>query len=675
MTQIFVNRPELLPTGETTQEHKMPMQEEADLVESDKQNTNERQGGLFKGLFNSRMGAGRQPIRDLEDGIDRCPMCAWELEDGVCSSCGYNTSDEYTDSEYPPYSDASDEETLEERAAARGQMRNSVDLHEAMMYHYGVEAASVGTEADYVASEDGDMSLNGNGHSHGRHHGHHHHFMDVTTGRRYRHTGAGGRAHRALSDFTETEPDSEEDEDAGSLDAFVVEDEEHQSSTAFVADDGVHTSSPRSLASTHYDTDEVTAMYGNPITHTRSSSYGSPEVEATFATRSSSVETQPRATTITSNSPMSVLGGWSPMHRSRQSRALSSTSNSAISIPHGWSPLQRSPSTDHATTYVDGGASQEVPIELGSDSDSPVAPRRTRRRQVIQDPESSDEENSGTVTLGRSSPELHSAGRPNNYSVGPETGRPPAIGISSSPLQHANARQGSPASRWAAVHRHSTRSRAQRHNNYSNPTNTAVLQSRLNQRRGAGSTAVHSTRTSQSSPYRSNNSNPIGQPRGNQHSEIPLPRNSEDEAADMLRLQRRERKVEQRRQQAALREAAQSERNARFQAAERQSQISARISTVQPQHHVFREQQENHGRRNTGLTMFGYRVSHGQETPPLRADPYPLFQQPLCDTRACWRCGKVGHVMANCSQQPRCIDCGMLGHVSRDCPDGIRLDE
>ena len=28
------------------------------------------------------------PIRDYEDGVDRCPFCTWELEDGMCNRCG-----------------------------------------------------------------------------------------------------------------------------------------------------------------------------------------------------------------------------------------------------------------------------------------------------------------------------------------------------------------------------------------------------------------------------------------------------------------------------------------------------------------------------------------------------------------------------------------------------------
>jgi hypothetical protein len=58
-------------------------------VQQDKDSKDPRVGGLFKGCFNKH--AGRPPLhvlRDQEDGVDRCPACAWELEDGSCQRCG-----------------------------------------------------------------------------------------------------------------------------------------------------------------------------------------------------------------------------------------------------------------------------------------------------------------------------------------------------------------------------------------------------------------------------------------------------------------------------------------------------------------------------------------------------------------------------------------------------------
>jgi hypothetical protein len=92
MTSVFIARLELLPPGETLDEHKKWQKEEADAVQADKDNTDPRTGGLFKGCFRAHPLQGRGPslqvLRDQEDGVDRCPVCTWELEDGGCQQCG-----------------------------------------------------------------------------------------------------------------------------------------------------------------------------------------------------------------------------------------------------------------------------------------------------------------------------------------------------------------------------------------------------------------------------------------------------------------------------------------------------------------------------------------------------------------------------------------------------------
>ncbi|KAL1640342.1 E3 ubiquitin ligase [Diplodia intermedia] len=96
MTQIFINRAELHPAGETQDLHKQWQKEEADLVLQDKTNDDVRTGGLFKGCFRVRPEGGLRAIRDEEDGVDRCPMCAWELEEGECAQCGLQFDDNGT---------------------------------------------------------------------------------------------------------------------------------------------------------------------------------------------------------------------------------------------------------------------------------------------------------------------------------------------------------------------------------------------------------------------------------------------------------------------------------------------------------------------------------------------------------------------------------------------------
>jgi hypothetical protein len=61
--------------------------EHADSVARDKANNDRRTGGLWRGYFKSRPRP-RRAFRDAEDGVDRCPYCQWELEDGMCQRCG-----------------------------------------------------------------------------------------------------------------------------------------------------------------------------------------------------------------------------------------------------------------------------------------------------------------------------------------------------------------------------------------------------------------------------------------------------------------------------------------------------------------------------------------------------------------------------------------------------------
>jgi len=93
---MFISRIELLPEDETTNEHDEAKVAEAQQIDADKAPGGE---GLFKGVFknahlNPWQNALPRAIRDYEDGVDRCPVCAWELEEGACEHCGYNYSDE-----------------------------------------------------------------------------------------------------------------------------------------------------------------------------------------------------------------------------------------------------------------------------------------------------------------------------------------------------------------------------------------------------------------------------------------------------------------------------------------------------------------------------------------------------------------------------------------------------
>lgn len=89
LTHSVIKKAELLPSDETLEQHTKWQKEHADIIQQDRDNSDSRKGGLWKGFFR-RVGPRipRPALRDVEDGVDRCPYCQWELEDGMCQRCG-----------------------------------------------------------------------------------------------------------------------------------------------------------------------------------------------------------------------------------------------------------------------------------------------------------------------------------------------------------------------------------------------------------------------------------------------------------------------------------------------------------------------------------------------------------------------------------------------------------
>lgn len=105
MVLIFVNRTQLLPDGETSEEHQTLAREEAEILSKDRNDTDERQGGLFKGTFSRAAARSIIALHDTSDHVDRCPNCLHEVEDGWCLTCHVRVrasdsdSDDGTDSD------------------------------------------------------------------------------------------------------------------------------------------------------------------------------------------------------------------------------------------------------------------------------------------------------------------------------------------------------------------------------------------------------------------------------------------------------------------------------------------------------------------------------------------------------------------------------------------------
>jgi hypothetical protein len=100
LVHMFISRVELLPEDETTAEHDEAKRIEAQLIEVDRTTRTDGEPGLFKGAFCKTRLQYHGPIRDDEDGVLRCPRCAWEMEDGECGQCGYEDDEgDFSDDE------------------------------------------------------------------------------------------------------------------------------------------------------------------------------------------------------------------------------------------------------------------------------------------------------------------------------------------------------------------------------------------------------------------------------------------------------------------------------------------------------------------------------------------------------------------------------------------------
>ena len=120
---MFLTHTELLPEDETIEEHRLGKEIEAKLVAADRSGP-----GLFKGIFHRNrypFGIARPTaIRDEEDGVDRCPLCTHELEDGYCNGCGWTDNED--DISYISDEDDRDISPLDD-------FEGHVDLHERHM--------------------------------------------------------------------------------------------------------------------------------------------------------------------------------------------------------------------------------------------------------------------------------------------------------------------------------------------------------------------------------------------------------------------------------------------------------------------------------------------------------------------------------------------------------------
>lgn len=378
VTQIFANRAELMPVGETIQDHKKWQEEEAALVEKDKE-TKGYKGGLFRGCFRRTRRRHLAAMRDDEDGVDRCPTCMWELQDGLCETCGYQAGEdsaEMSDSDGHGHWDDDlydmDGATMEDLVGALGEDP-----------YMGGYIPNLDFSEHGYSSEDGS-------------------FEGTPPRMRQRERRITAELNRLRAHPEEEPPydsfldDTDEgsgDEEVGSLDGFVVNDVEN---------------SPRSvISSTRWETDEGTDEEGDQPQNSENDQ-NSQDEDAQQDSGDESDEgpilrsrRQVRRRSVVSNQStrrdesgvpqaLNALRGRTEYNGSR----LSANSQRNLA---------------HQNPDATGERSIVGPIEIESDSDSPVPVRHSRRRRAVplrfsSDDDSDVEASSGTATVGRDSP-------------------------------------------------------------------------------------------------------------------------------------------------------------------------------------------------------------------------------------------------------------------------------
>ena len=345
---MFISRVELLPAGERTEDHRKLQMEEADLVEKDKASHAEHGGGLFKGRFKSTVPY-RPPIRD--DGVDRCPVCTWEIEDGICGQCGYSV---YLGHEVASFdSDDDSYSTFTDQLLADHHMAQD---------HFGAD--DTGYDYDSIDSEFEDRR-------------HASRLRCLEEQRRRRGLARLGaptemlqrlqRAREETSNLSQAATSDNQSFDDSEESSFDDSEEERSLDNFIVGDDTVNGGDANSQSSLREpDSGHDSSRSDNALEIQDSMDSSSTDDSDVRPTAYQRRPRGHRITTISSDSSDSGHSGFSPSsNNSRRGRNQTRAYG-------GFSPLQQE---------SNGETSQQALIEIGSDSDaSPV--RHTRKRRA-----------------------------------------------------------------------------------------------------------------------------------------------------------------------------------------------------------------------------------------------------------------------------------------------------
>lgn len=240
LVAVFLSRIDLFPPNETGETLQNARREEADIVQEDRDNKDARKGGLFRGAFKlPRPPHLMQPFRDPGDGVDRCPECMWELQDGWCEQCDRSFGEAgvgYWGNSFTTFSEVDDRSEFSGRS--EGPDMGDIDMEDHLNQDF-LDATDILDWVDGEAEQDWDgMGPDLRGAPMLRQY--------LSPRRRVAQHSAAGRRRRSYpasiassmySDETEMMPVEEEDEDEedtgedSSMSGFIVDDESEQGSS------------------------------------------------------------------------------------------------------------------------------------------------------------------------------------------------------------------------------------------------------------------------------------------------------------------------------------------------------------------------------------------------------------------------------------------------------------
>ena len=439
----------MIPPGETTEEHRVIQREEAGLVDKDKATGAATGKSLFGVIFRDSGPRHVHVIRDVEDGVDRCPRCTWELEDGWCESCGYGVADGYSnpsmsDSDRSYYTnDLGDEpadhlmgdesnlyaadDFLEERSVSVDERAVSPDSNE-ILHNYGGRDTHV-YEAFARARE---RVRNPRA-------------ADRNSGYLHRRDSQGVASIVDRDENDESYPDTElysSDGTAGSLNDFIADD---------AGETAPLSGSPRSSPyGTENGTEEAmgySSDYEGGFSPYESDHEGHVEREGSTDSvqNDSDVDSEPSsmAQPYLVEAPLveydEEAGILAMAQAQRNGRRLNISKNNRLRSLRPEVPQYR------GSTYI--GRTKQAPIEIGSDSDIPMPITRSRRHRLIVDPQSSGDdaatrhsrESASSGTVRRRSPGVSTSGISTTQSTSDVRQRPLPVARNSSPIRGSSS--------------------------------------------------------------------------------------------------------------------------------------------------------------------------------------------------------------------------------------------